>query len=64
VFFACYQDNIARYYTAQYVSTILYYRSPAETPEVDPAAAGPCRFITPSAASSTRGRALPAAPTR
>jgi hypothetical protein len=40
-FFACYQDNIARYYTAQYVSTILYYRFPAETPEVDPAAVGP-----------------------
>jgi len=39
--FACYQDNIARYWTAQYVSTILYYRSPAETPEVDPAAVGP-----------------------
>jgi hypothetical protein len=40
-FFACYQDNIARYYSAQYVSTILYYRSPAETPEIDPAAVGP-----------------------
>jgi hypothetical protein len=40
-FFACYQDDIARYYSAQYVSTILYYRSPAETPEIDPAAAGP-----------------------
>jgi hypothetical protein len=39
--FACYQDNTARYYTAQYVSTILYYRSPAETPEVDPATVGP-----------------------
>jgi hypothetical protein len=40
-FFACYQDNVARYYTAQYVSTILHYRPPAETPEVDPATAGP-----------------------
>jgi hypothetical protein len=39
--FVCYQDNIARYWTAQYVSTILYYRSPAETPEVDPATVGP-----------------------
>lgn len=39
--FACYQDNVARYYTAQYVSTILYYRAPTETPEVDPATVGP-----------------------
>ncbi len=41
VLFACYQDNIARYWTAQYVSTILYYRSPTETPEVDPGTVGP-----------------------
>jgi hypothetical protein len=41
VFIACFHDNITRYYTAQYVSTILYYRSPAETPELDPAAVGP-----------------------
>jgi hypothetical protein len=39
--FACYLDNAGRYYTAQYVSTILYYRSLVETPEVDPASAGP-----------------------
>jgi hypothetical protein len=38
--FACLQAN-GRYYAAHYVSTILYYRSPAETPEVDPASVGP-----------------------
>ncbi|MGH2943971.1 MAG: hypothetical protein ACRDLN_14485, partial [Solirubrobacteraceae bacterium] len=38
---ACYHDNAARHYTAQYASTILHYRSPAETPEVDPASIGP-----------------------
>jgi hypothetical protein len=40
-FFVCDQDNVARYRTPQYVSTILYYRTPAETPEVDPATVGP-----------------------
>jgi hypothetical protein len=40
-FYACFHDNIARYYTAQYVSTILNYRSPVETPGVYPAAVGP-----------------------
>ncbi|MEA2231426.1 MAG: hypothetical protein QOD83_1242 [Solirubrobacteraceae bacterium] len=39
-FFACDQDNNARYNTAQYVSTIVYYQSPSETPEVDPASVG------------------------
>jgi hypothetical protein len=39
--FACYQDNVARYYSPQYVATILFHRFPAETPEVDPASAGP-----------------------
>jgi len=38
--FACFQHN-GRYYATQYVSTILYYRSPAETPEIDPASVGP-----------------------
>ena len=40
-FFACDQDNVERYHTPQYVSTILYYRFPTETPEVDPATVGP-----------------------
>ncbi|MGI9100711.1 MAG: hypothetical protein ACR2H2_19865 [Solirubrobacteraceae bacterium] len=39
--FVCYLDNLGRYYTAQYVSTILYYRSPTEPPEIDPASVGP-----------------------